>query len=192
MKIGVDIDGVLLNLIEKVCEIFNELYHTDYTENDIRRWEFFKDWNVSEEVIYNVFYIAYEKSTTLSLIDDNAPQILKELNKKYRVDLVTARNYKYESQLLERLNSLEIKKGVHYENLIHVESKPYDVKIKLDYNILIDDNPNLVDSIEGYSNKRILLYDQPWNQRITEKKNVSRVYNWKQIRNLFALINISI
>lgn len=192
MKIGVDIDGVLLNLIEKVCEIFNELYHTDYTENNIRRWEFFKDWNVSEEVIYNVFYIAYEKSTTLSLIDDKAPQILKELNKKYRVDLVTARNFKYESQLIERLNSLEIKKGVHYENLIHVEPKPYDVKIKLDYNILIDDNPNLVDSIEGYSNKRILLYDQPWNQRITEKKNVSRVYNWKQIRNLFALINISI
>ena len=189
MKIGVDIDGVLLNLIEKVCEIFNELYNTDYTENNIRRWEFFKDWNVSEEVIYNVFYIAYEKSMTLSLIDDNAPQILKELNKKYSIDLVTARNYKYESQLLERLNSLEIKKGVHYENLIHVEPKPYDVKIKLDYNILIDDNPNLVDSIEGDSKKRILLYDQPWNRQITAKKNVSRVYDWKQIRNLFAWIS---
>lgn len=189
MKIGVDIDGVLLNLIEKVCEIFNELYHTDYTENDIRRWEFFKDWKVSEEIIYNVFYIAYEKSKTLSLIDDNAPQILKELNKKYRVDLVTARNFKYESQLIERLNSLEIKKGVHYENLIHVEPKPYDVKIKLDYNILIDDNPNLVNSIEKFPDKKILLYDQPWNQNYEEKENITRVYDWNQIEKVFQLIN---
>jgi len=184
MKIAVDIDGVILDMVIKVCEIFNEQFGTDYTKDDVKKWEFYKDWNVSEEIIFNIFYKAYEESMTLPLIDEDALPILKKLNNQHHVDLVTARNSKYETHLFERLNSLGINKGVHYVNLIHVEPKPYDVKIQMDYDILIDDNPNLVKSIENFPNKRILLYDQPWNRQIGDIKNITRVYNWKQIGNM--------
>ena len=184
MRIAVDIDGVILDMVIKICEIFNEQFDTDYTKEDVKRWEFYKDWNVSEEIIFNIFYKAYEESMTLPLIVADALQILKKLNNHHHVDLVTARNSKFEIHLLERLNSLGIKKGVHYVNLIHVEPKPYDVKIRLDYDILIDDNPNLVKSIENFPNKRILLYDQPWNHHVGETENINRVYNWKQIGNM--------
>ena len=181
MKIAVDIDGVILDMVLRVCEIFNKRFNKNYSKDDVKKWEFFKDWNVSEEEIFSIFYRAYEESMTLPLIDEDAPEILKKLNDQNHVDLVTARNIKYEIHLIERLDSLEITKGIHYLKLIHANSKPYDAKIRLDYNILIDDNPNLVKSAENFPDKRILLYDQPWNRHIGEIENVVRVYNWKQI-----------
>lgn len=181
MKIAVDIDGVILDMILRVCEIFNERFNSNYSKDNIKRWEFFKDWDVPEEEIFKIFYKAYEESMTLPLIDKNTPEILKKLNNQHHVDLVTARNIKYESHLIERLNSLEITKGVQYLKLIHANAKPYDAKIRLGYDIYIDDNPNLVESAGNFPEKRILLYDQPWNRHVREIENVARVYNWKQI-----------
>jgi len=181
MKIAVDVDGVILAMIPKVCEIYNERFNTNYTKEDVRQWEFFKDWNISEESMYKIFNQVYENSQSLSLIDENAPQVLKKLYNKYVVDLVTARDLRFESNLIEKLNSLNIKKGTYYENLIHVEAKPYDSKLTLNYDIIIDDNPNLVKVIGKYMNKKLLLYDQPWNQNFQNKERVTRVYNWNQI-----------
>ena len=44
MRIAVDIDGVLLDLVITFCEIFNERYNTHYTKEDVSNWEFFNDW----------------------------------------------------------------------------------------------------------------------------------------------------
>jgi len=182
MKIAVDVDGVILAMIPKVCEIYNKAFNTNYTKEDVKQWEFFKDWNISEESMYKIFYQVYTNSQTLSLVDKDAPQVLKKLYKKYFVDLVTARDLRFEGNLIEKLNSLGIKKGTHYENLIHVEAKPYDSKLSLDYDIIIDDNPNLINTSEGFPNKKILLYNQPWNRNFKEKINLKRVENWKQIQ----------
>jgi len=184
MRIGVDIDGVMLDLGSKFCEIFNELYETNYYKENVRRWEFFRDWEVPEETIYEIFDKAYEQSSSIALIDEDAPHILRKLNEAHYLDFVTARNRKFESYLINRLNYLEIRKGIHYRDLIHVKPKPYDAKIALDYDILIDDNPNLVKAITTLPNKKLLLFDQPWNQHLGEKTNIIRVHNWKQIERL--------
>ena len=187
MKIGVDIDGVILDLGSKVCEIFNSLYDTTYTKNDVKQWEFFRDWEVPESIIYEIFEKAYQQSSTIALIDDDAPHVLEKLYKLHDLDLETARNKKFESHLVDRLDFLKIRKGVQYGNLIHVEPKPYDAKVELNYEILIDDNPNLMNSFIILPEKRLLLFEQPWNKNLEEKDNIKRVYNWKQIERL--LIN---
>ena len=184
MKIAVDIDGVILDLVIKVCEIFNGLYNASYTRNDVKRWEFYKDWNIPEETVYEIFERAYEESMTIPLIDNQIPLILQEINTAYHVDLLTARTKSFETQLLRRLNSLHIKPGSHYENLNYVDPKPYDLKLYLDYDIFIDDNPNFVKSIKKFPDKIVYLYDQPWNEDIKENSNVKRVYTWKQIEKI--------
>jgi len=152
----------------------------------VLKWEFYKDWNVSEKKIYEMFDKAYENSATTPLIDSNAQSILKELNIRQNIDLVTARNVKYEQELVKRLDSLNIHVGIHYENLIHVKHKPYDIKLHLNYDFLIDDNPNLATSLEDNNTKTIILYDQPWNQEINETNTVIRVFNWKQIGKIMS------
>lgn len=181
MRISVDIDGVLLDLVGQVCNIYNNNYNAHYSNKDVVQWEFFRDWNLSEEKIYDIFTLAYQNSAYISLVDIKTPYILKELNGKYHVDLVTARDKKYENQLFKRLNTLNIKKGIQYENLIHVKTKPYDVKLGLNYDIYIDDNPYLTQHLELYENKTLLLYDQPWNRDVIKKINYIRVNDWNQI-----------
>ena len=181
MRISVDIDGVLLDLIGQVCRIYNQQHNTEYSKKNVSQWEFFRDWNISEDVIYEIFNLAYQNSISTSLVDEGAPYILKKLNKTYNVDLVTARDEQYKKELLARLSSFNIKRGAHYENLIHVKTKPYDVKLGLNYDLYIDDSPNLAQHLEIYENKTLLLYDQPWNQKTNEKFNIIRVKNWNQI-----------
>ena len=181
MKISVDVDGVLLEFVEKFCEIFNERYSTSYRKSDITRWEFFSDWNVSEEQCYEIFYEIYGDSMTIPLIDDKIPEYLEELNAMNKVDIVSARSSQYKSQLEKKLTFHGIKQGLHYRNLILVNSKPYDLKLTHDYDIYVDDNPNLVEPLKKKMRKYLLLFDQPWNQECKCEKNVIRVNNWKEV-----------
>jgi uncharacterized HAD superfamily protein len=181
MKIAVDIDGVLLDLMVTFCEIFNHRYNTNYGKKDVISWEFFKDWNVSEKESYEIFYKIYENSSSVPFIDESAPAILKELNAINHVDIVSARTSKYRSQLVKKLQEHDVKKGVQYVNLILVNHKPYDKKLDLKYDVYVEDNPNLVERVRKMKEKFLLLYDQPWNQYCICEENVIRVYNWNEI-----------
>lgn len=179
-KIALDIDGVLLDSINRFCEIFNLKYDSAYKEEDITDWEFFNDWNITEKEFYEIFYEIYQ-DTNLSLIDVDAPKYLRVLNKKYDIDIVTASSAQSSVFLLKNLNVVGIKKDIHYKNLINVSPKPYDIKLQYDYDIYIDDNPNLVKSIKFLGQKILLLFDQPWNRITHSNTNIFRVNSWREI-----------
>ena len=132
-------------------------------------------------MIYEIFEKVYGESMTIPIIDTDIPDVLQRLNTKHHVDLLTARTKIFQAQLINKLNSLNIIKGSHYRNLNYVSPKPYDLKLYRDYDIFIDDNPNFVKSIKKFSEKKVYLYNQPWNESFKENSNMKRVYNWKQI-----------
>lgn len=181
MKIAVDIDGVLFDLVITFCEKFNERYDTTYQKSDVTNWEFFNDWNISEEQAFKIFYEIYENSEIVPLIDENSLKYMRELNLQHNVDIVSARSSHYRSHLIKALKSHNILKKIHYRELILVNHKPYDSKLILEYEIYVDDNPNLVEPIKKMKNKLLLLYDQPWNMDSKCEKNVFRVKTWKEV-----------
>jgi len=185
MRIAVDIDGVLLDLIRDFCIIFNKQFNTSYRDIDVRNWNFFKDWNVSFDSIAPIFKVLHENPSQTKLIDMNARKVLKLLNRNYQVEFLTARERKTKNALMERLNSLKIFKGSHYEKIKIAPISPSDAKLQYDYDVFIDDNPNLANSIVGQEGKILLLYNQPWNQTIRNNKNVIRVKNWEEIWKYF-------
>ncbi|MFX1497075.1 MAG: hypothetical protein ACFFBH_06090 [Promethearchaeota archaeon] len=180
-KVAVDIDGVLLDVMITYCKTFNRLYNTNYKKSDVKNWEFFRDWNISEKEAFKVFYKVYENSIEIPFIDKDAPKILKDLNLNYNVYIVTARQAKFKDPTLEKLKSHGIKKNIHYKKLFFLEPRPYDVKLKHDFDIYIDDSPNLANSIKKMKMRLLLLFDQPWNQNVDSEDNVIRVYNWNEI-----------
>jgi 5'(3')-deoxyribonucleotidase len=119
---------------------------------------------------------------SIPFIDEDAPNIMKELKKCYKISIVSARNPEYEAPIVSKLKFHNVQKGIHYEDLILLNHKPYDIKLTLDYDIYIDDNPNLVEPIKKLKGKRLLLYDQPWNQNISDSKNILRVFSWRDIK----------
>jgi hypothetical protein len=181
MKIAVDVDGVLLDLMERFCNVINREQKTKFSKDIITDWEFFHIFNITEKKAYEIFHILYEKSDDLPFIDAKAPFYLKNMKDRHSIDIVSARDGKFKKELQMKLKSHGIRKGSHYENLILVESKPYDIKLKLDYDLFIDDNPNLVEPISQNGDKYLLLYSQPWNQHISTANNVIRVETWDEI-----------
>ena len=181
MKIAIDIDGVLIDLMVEYCRIFNSIYGTSYKKEDVTDWEFFKDWGISEEEAFSVFNQIYEDSISVPFIDNEAPNVMKSLNLKHEVFIVSARESEFKAPIIKKLNFHEIKKNIHYKKLILLTHKPYDLKLSKHFDVYVDDNPNLVDPIKKLKNKFLLLYDQPWNQNCKCECNVIRVHSWKEV-----------
>ncbi|MFX1495666.1 MAG: hypothetical protein ACFFBZ_15385 [Promethearchaeota archaeon] len=181
MRIAVDIDGVLLDIMVTYCKIFNKKNKTNYQKKDVKNWEFFRDWKISEQEAYEIFYEIYEDSTLVPFIDANAPSIMEKLNKIHEVFIVTARQPKYRIPILKKLISHNVRRNIQYQDLILLHPKPYDIKLRESFDIYIDDNPNLVDPIKRLKGRILLLYDQPWNQNVKIERNIRRVFNWNDI-----------
>jgi len=183
MKIAIDIDGVLLDIIISYCEIYNKRYSPKKPKkkSDVTKWNFFDDWNIDEETGFNIFFEIYEDSGNIPFIGEGAPKIMKKLNERYDLDIVSARVPEYRVSITEKLISHDIKEGVQYTELILLHHKPYDIKLKQNYDVYVDDNPNLVEPIKKMEDRTLLLYDQPWNQDSVCENNVYRVYDWKGV-----------
>ena len=186
---SVDIDGVLLDTMITYVNLFNKKYSTSYTKNDVTDWEFFYDWDISEKEAWEFFLQIYRDSMNTPFIDEKIPEILKDLNTKHDVYIVSARMNEYREPILDKLRHHEIYPEIHYLELILLYHKPYDLKLKQDFDVFIDDNPNLVEPIKEMKDRVLLLFDQPWNQDVVANKNVIRVRNWTEIQEYFTSVN---
>ena len=181
MKVAVDIDGVLLDIIIPYIKKFNQKHNTDYTKKDVTNWDFYKEWNITEDDSFEIFYEIYENTMSVPFIDGDAPKFMKKLHTLHELYILSARAPQYRPQIFEKLNFHNIKKGSHYNDLMLVNHKPYDLKINEPFDVYVDDNPNLAQAIQKSQDKYLLLYNQPWNQNIENTNNIIRVFNWKGI-----------
>lgn len=181
MKIAIDIDGVLLDIMVTYCKIFNSKYETNYEKEDVTDWEFFREWQISEKDAFEIFYQIYKDSMPVPFIDNDAPKVMQKLRACHDVYIVTARNPEYKAPIVKKLNYHNVRKGVNYEDIVLLHHKPYDIKLSLDFDLYIDDNPNLAKSMNGEPERKLLLYDQPWNRNIILHDNVLRIYSWKDV-----------
>ena len=103
MRVACDIDGVLLDTVITFCDLFNKKHGTSYQKSDVTRWEFFIDWNIPEDDIWDIFYQIYKDSMSVPFIDDRIPNIIKELNQIHDVSIVSARTPEYRESILKKL-----------------------------------------------------------------------------------------
>ncbi len=178
IKIGVDIDGVILATQEKFCEEYNKMNYDVRTIEDFKGWDFYEDWGVVREYCMNLYkhiFLMY-----IPLIDKNIPQYLEQLNKKYNVDIVTARPMSSMS-IWKQLKKVGIEMNTHYR-LIKLSGEKYS----LNYDYLIDDNPNLAIKItERRLNQKLLLFTQNWNKELICNGSIVRIDNWEEIMRFF-------
>jgi len=194
MKIALDVDGVLLDTMKCFCEIYNFVRHDNKTKNDITRFGFNEDWGMSEAEFWAVFEFC--NIYDLKSIDNNAHKYIKKLAKKHEIDIVTARKKTERNGVKRALTRLGLKQGVHYNKIVLTLKEGIESKIELDYEIYIDDNPNLAKDIikkpyyEPKDYKQMLLWQQPWNWRIESGNGVQRVRGWKDIMKWFKNNNL--
>lgn len=167
IKIAVDVDGVILDLIGFFLKLHNEKKGTNVTINEWNRWDYHKELGFTDKEAYTLYHEIQEKYVMeLPLIDPNTPDYLKDMTQNFVVDIVTARNKDYVKILKEKLRILGILPEVHYRKIVAVPDHPSFVKLEYPYDLYIDDNPNLAKKIKDYPHKILILYQQPWNVNI--------------------------
>lgn len=173
MKISVDMDGVLIDCIPAVIEVIKRDYGITYLVTDIDTWDFLDKYNLDKHYL-DIFTSVGDLIMDFPIVDENAPKILRILSAKHNVDIVTG-DYAPMSKIQEKLDSIGICAGVHYDAII----RTHESKTDLDYDVFIDDKPSMANELK--ENQILYLYDQLWNKDVKESQNVIRVYNWEDI-----------
>ena len=186
--IAVDLDEVLWCLMSEFTRIYNCVFNKKRTIEDWDDWDCCEKWGITNSQKSGLFGAI--NLMNVPVIDRHAPKYLKKLQEYGIVDLLTARREESRGGLIEKLESIGIFEGEHYRKLVIVKFYPFNVKANYHYDVYIDDNPRLANSIvkendKGDKEMKILLWDQPWNWKVESNQYVTRVTGWKHVLEWF-------
>ena len=170
MKIALDVDGVLADVIESWLSYNNKIRST-ISKSQISEWDFWKNHNINKFDFYNELSICWKSWENIPPTENNISSVTKQLSNIGTVDIVTARDDSTHDDVKNWLKLHNIDFNNYVGVLEGVE------KSKLDYDIFIDDSPlNAKSMLE--QGKSVILYSQPWNLSF-EDKRATRIHELK-------------
>jgi uncharacterized protein len=162
LKIALDVDGVLADVIESWLSYNNKIRPT-ISKSEISEWDFWKNHDINKFDFYNELSICWKSWENIPPTENNIASATKQLSKIGTVDIVTARDYSTHDDVK---NWLKLH-NVDFNNYVGVVEGVE--KSKLDYDIFIDDSPlNAKSMLE--KGKSVILYSQPWNLSFEDKR----------------------
>ncbi|KER06093.1 putative nucleotidase YqfW protein [Marine Group I thaumarchaeote SCGC AAA799-E16] len=168
MKIALDVDGVLADVIQSWLNYSNSI-RQKIQKHEITDWNFWKKFEINRYDFYSELSSCWKNWTSIPPTEENLALVTKNLSDIAQVDIVTARERSTDSFVKKWLEHYNIS----YDNYVSVIDGP--MKADLDYDVFIDDSP--LNAFKFLKNKKnVILYSQPWNQHIVEK-NVHRISN---------------
>ena len=191
MKIGIDLDDVLGESMEALIAFNNANYGTNLKIENVKEYDLLKILGVNiEEAIgkLNKFHeTSYGKN--IKPLKDSLTVLtkLKENNKLY---IITSRS-EDTREITEKWVDNNFP-NIFYKIYFTAEFAEKNTKItkgmvcnKLGIDLLIEDN--LGYAIESIApNRKIFLFDRPWNQTDKLPAGITRVHSWKEICELIC------
>ena len=165
-------DQVLADFYTKLCQTYNDTFEDQFTQEEFLRGSAY---DLEPEKLKKLFQFMNEPDyfRDLALLDEDAVEVVKELQEHYEVYIATAAmdvpgsfNAKYE-WLQQYFPFLKI------QNIVFCGNKAV---IHTDY--LIDDSPRQLTAFSGTG----ILYSMPYNAHV---EGFERVSSWQDIRTYF-------
>ena len=173
LKIMVDLDGVVWDIMGVFVDIYNSLYKENVKYEDIDDWYYFP-----QERFEVVYPLTLPRIMEYPVLDGNIGSYLFILNRVHDVNILT-KEANPVGTLEEKLRTLSITKGREYNELIKIDVS--DKKVNYEADIYIDDNPNMAKDMCEFPKRVLLFYSQPWNKKYKATGNVIRVSDWFDI-----------
>lgn len=177
-NIALDLDGVLAELLEGFCSIYNERYKQNLSIDKINDWNFFEQLGFSEDTLLDFLDEVWSKWWIIPPTEHNIREYLEKISQfdQITIDIVTCRSEKTIPYVRKWLKKYQIP----FRSLII--AKDVNEKFLLEYDIYIDDSPHLMELIDSKNTDTIaILYIRPWNSSFRKSKNILRAENWAQI-----------
>ena len=166
MKIALDVDGVLADVIESWL-VFSNKKRSRMIKEDIRSWDFWREFQINQFDFYTELSQCWKNWISIPPTEENLSSVSKDLSNFGQVDIVTAREKSTDTFVKNWLKH----NNIVYDNYVSVIDGP--MKANLDYDVFIDDSP--LNAMKFLKNrKNIFLYSQPWNKHIDDK-NITRI-----------------
>jgi len=185
-RLCIDWDGTIVKSNDLVCAFINYKRGTNFTTKDLNNWDFWKNRGQENDFweTWN-FLDKYELRITLKPYDIHTTSVLYRLMCYYDVHIVTCNN-PIQEQIYTWLQINGLYGWLRMSNCFKVECLghiPPEEKLKLDFDIFIDDNPNMAKLIENYD-KKLFLANCRWNEDVADTEKVTRFRSWEELERL--------
>jgi len=192
MKVGLDLDGVVIDFADYFLNKINSLYKTKHTKNDWTSYYFnvgnFNDNHFKDMVNEIIFTGGWKHMEPLP----NAVEAVKDIYENNSIHIITGKRGRAKSDVVHWLERYDIP----YDSISFTDSTKNNVvhsnKGKLGYilglDCMIEDSHKNAEDMSKYGIITFLI-DQPWNrvplsslliQRVNSLKDLSDILKWHE------------
>ncbi len=175
LRIAVDLDGVLAETMTAWCTLANHEFGTRLTIDDIDGWASWRKLGVSKDDFFRLLDEAWDDWEQVPPTEPGLAAKVRKVETFGSLDIVTGRSRK----TVPSAKNWLAHQGIPYERFIRVDG--WRDKVLLNYDVYIDDAPDLMPLVSRNPAMRAILYERPWNREISTMRGVVRVKGWKQI-----------
>ena len=188
IKIAIDFDGTISKTMDFVCNQINFKHGKTFSHKDIKTWSFWEDIGLGDDFweIYDQMDKEYGRLHIKpydNYIFDSLMEI--ELFTHQRFDILTCNNESARPHIEDWMifNMTKARKHSLF-NIKCLGRTTCKEKLALDFDLYLDDNPNMAEEIVNFPDKKMILFNCPWNKNVIETDQVKRVESWKEVPDL--------
>lgn len=168
MRIALDVDGVLADVMLAWLEKTNPGRLVPITVGDMNGWDFWTRFDIKSSDFYGELDACWEDWESIPPTESDLAGAVTLLGGLGEVDIVTARSEHTNPFVKLWLDRQQI----HYERYVSVHAGTMKANLD-DYDVFIDDSPINAEAFLRH-HRRMILYTQPWNMDV-QSPTISRV-----------------
>jgi len=184
MKIGIDLDDVIVDYMGGFCKFYNYKHGTNFSISDFKSyhiWETIGGTRLQAISLVRKFYNSY-LFDRLKLIR-GAKEGVREIFNNHDSEIITARfgYFKIKTERCLKKNFKDIDLRVFYPGFFNAAEKKLRICQERGIELMIEDNKDYALKI-ARGGIKVLLFDRPWNRDGEIKEgNIIPVKNWNEI-----------
>jgi uncharacterized HAD superfamily protein len=183
LRIALDLDGVLADTIQTCCAILNARRTTpQITPEDFNKWNAWENASITKREFWQLLDEAWVNWRKIPPVEENLTEEVSQLARQGRIDIVTGRSEPTIHFAKEWLRSHRIP----YDHFVRTSSV-LD-KVRLEYDIYIDDSDDLMALIASRLVGFGFLYEQPWNRQAKDMPRIYKIKSWNSISPLVSAL----
>jgi len=175
LKIAVDLDGVLAESMLVWVQRANEEFGTRLRMEDLDSWSWWKKFPISKDDFYRILDESWEHWQEIPPTEPGIAGKVARIEKFGDLDIVTGRSKK----TVEAARNWVDTQKVRYRRFVRVLG--WRDKIFLNYDVYIDDAPDLMPLISQSARAWGVLYERPWNRNVGNIPKVLKAKSWREV-----------
>jgi 5'(3')-deoxyribonucleotidase len=175
LEIAVDLDGVLAESMLVWCKRANKEFGTRLKMEDLDSWSAWKKFPISKDDFYRILDESWDDWLEIPPTEPDLAEKVLRIEKFGNLDIVTGRS----KRTVEAARNWIDNQKVRYRHFVRVLG--WRDKILLDYDVYIDDAPDLMPLISRSPTAWGILYERPWNKSVIDIPKILKVKAWREV-----------